>query len=264
MAYYWPQYGIAIEVDDDPHLLPFDEEAFPDTAVYHVTTDVICDPESFSALAHHIAHIHDIELPPDFDELVYSRRLMLRMLFGADLCAHLYRQGCRMSAKKPLHFAGLSRRKKLIVACLAIVCALVAVGLYAWQSQPVPEAGASVTTAEGKTRQEIQDELDAIVRDNMMTISVAPVAQLQEDGKLRVNVQNVQDNKFPQRFRVIQNDETMYESGVVETGKTIETCPAGDIKEGEAYIEIQALDAKTLDSHGNPTRVKVRVEQAEN
>lgn len=51
---------------------------------------------------------------------------------------------------------------------------------------------------------------------------------------------------------------------MVETGKTIETCPAGDIKEGEAYIEIQALDAKTLDSHGNPTRVKVRVEQAEN
>lgn len=78
------QYGIAIEVDDDPHLLPFDEEAFPDTTVYHVTTDVICDPESFSALAHHIAHIHDIELPPDFDELVYSRRLMLHMLFGAD------------------------------------------------------------------------------------------------------------------------------------------------------------------------------------
>ena len=32
----------------------------------------------------HIAHIHDIELPPDFDELVYSRRLMLHMLFGAD------------------------------------------------------------------------------------------------------------------------------------------------------------------------------------
>lgn len=47
-----------------------------------------------------------------------------------------------MSAKKPPHFAGLGRRKKLIVACLAIVCALVAVGLYAWQSQPVPEAGA--------------------------------------------------------------------------------------------------------------------------
>ena len=46
MAYYWPQYGVAIEVDDDPYLLPFDEEAFPETAVYHVTTDVICDPES--------------------------------------------------------------------------------------------------------------------------------------------------------------------------------------------------------------------------
>ena len=84
MAYYWPQYGVAIEVDDDPYLLPFDEEAFPDAAVYHVTTDVICDPESFSALAHHIAHIHDIKLDPNFDELIYSRRLMLHMLFGAD------------------------------------------------------------------------------------------------------------------------------------------------------------------------------------
>ena len=84
MAYYWPQYGVAIEVDDDPYLLPFDEEAFPDTAVYHVTTDVICDPESFSALAHPSARIHDIELPHDVDELIYSRRLMLHMLFGAD------------------------------------------------------------------------------------------------------------------------------------------------------------------------------------
>ena len=168
-----------------------------------------------------------------------------------------------MSAKKPPRLAGLGRRKKLVVVCLAIVCALVAVGLYAWQSQPLPEAGTSITTAEGKTRQEIQDELDAIVRDNMMTISVAPVAQLQTGGKLRVNVQNVKDNKFPQRFRVIQNDKTIYESGVVEAGKTVETCPAGEVEEGEAYIEIQALDAKTYDDHGNPTRVKVWVEQAE-
>lgn len=168
-----------------------------------------------------------------------------------------------MSAKKAFPPAGPGRRKKLVIACLAIACALVAVGLYAWQSQPLPEAGTSITKAEGKTRQEIQDELDAIVRDNMMTISVAPVAQLQAGGKLRVNVQNVTDNKFPQRFRVIQNDKTIYESGVVEAGKTVETCPAGEVEEGEAFIEIQALDAKTYDDHGNPTRVKVRVEQAE-
>ena len=168
-----------------------------------------------------------------------------------------------MSTKKAFPLAGPGRRKKLVVVCLAIVCALVAVGLYAWQSQPLSEAGTSITKAEGKTRQEIQDELDAIVRDNMMTISVAPVAQLQAGGKLRVNVQNVTDNKFPQRFRVIQNDKTIYESGIVEAGKTVETCPAGEVEEGEAYIEIQALDAKTYDDHGNPTRVKVRVEQAE-
>ena len=52
-----------------------------------------------------------------------------------------------MSAKKLPQLASQRHRKKLIAVCLAIVCALVAVGLYAWQSQPVPEAGASVTTA---------------------------------------------------------------------------------------------------------------------
>lgn len=44
-----------------------------------------------------------------------------------------------MSAKKPPRLAGLGRRKKLVVVCLAIVCALIAVGLYAWQSQPCPK-----------------------------------------------------------------------------------------------------------------------------
>ncbi|MFR3877193.1 MAG: hypothetical protein ACLTYW_02565 [Collinsella sp.] len=72
----------------------------------------------------------------------------------------------------------------------------------------------------------------------MMTMLGRASRQLQEAASC-VNVQNVQDNKFPQRFRVIQNDETIYESGIVETGKTVETCPAGDIEEGEAYIEIR-------------------------
>lgn len=105
-----------------------------------------------------------------------------------------------MSVRKQSNPLGSKHRKRLGVVCLAIACALIAVGLYAWQSKPVAETGASVTAAEGKSRQEIQDELDAIVRDNMMTISVAPVAQLQKGGKLRVNVQNVQDNKFPPAF----------------------------------------------------------------
>lgn len=45
--------------------------------------------------------------------------------------------------------------------------------------------------------------------------------------------------------------------------RRLRPAPPGDIQEGEAYIEIQALDAKTYDTHGNPTRVKVRVAQAE-
>lgn len=157
---------------------------------------------------------------------------------------------------------GLSRKKRLVLLGLAIVCALSAVGLFAWQSRPVAEVGTSVTAADDKTRKQIQEELDASVRENMMTISVAPVVQINDDGTMRVNVRNVDGNKFPQRFRVIQDERTIYESGVVEVGKTVEACPAGDIAEGEASIEIQALDSKTFDEHGNPTRIKVQVAHA--
>lgn len=153
-------------------------------------------------------------------------------------------------------------RRKTLFAALALVAVLAAIGLFAWQSRPVPEAGASVSSAEGKTREQIQRELDQTVRENMMTISVAPVAQMQKDGTLRVNVKNAKDNRFPQRFCVVQNDKTIYESGTIDPGKTVEFCPAEGIQEGEAFIEIQALNKKTLDDHGNPTRVKIQVANA--
>ena len=83
MALYWPQHGIAIQIDDDPYSMPFDEEAFPEASVYHITCDEACDVESMTALAHHIAHEHGIELDPDIDELIGSRRATLHTLFGA-------------------------------------------------------------------------------------------------------------------------------------------------------------------------------------
>lgn len=158
---------------------------------------------------------------------------------------------------------GRSQHRKVAFVVMALVAAVAAVGLFAWQTKPVPETGASVSSAEGKTREQIQKELDQTVRENMMTISVAPIAQIQEDGTLRVNVKNAKDNKFPQRFRVVQDEKTLYESGAVDPGKTVEFCQAEGIEEGDAYIEIQALDKKTLDDHGNPTRVKIQVAQAE-
>lgn len=100
----------------------------------------------------------------------------------------------RKEAVEPL---GSKHRKRLGVVCLAIACALIAVGLYAWQSKPVAETGASVTAAEGKSRQEIQDELDAIVRDNMMTISVAPVAQLQKAASCASTCKTSRITSFP-------------------------------------------------------------------
>lgn len=44
-----------------------------------------------------------------------------------------------MSAKKLPRLASPGHRKKLIAVCLAIVCALVAVGLYACRHSPYPK-----------------------------------------------------------------------------------------------------------------------------
>ena len=167
------------------------------------------------------------------------------------------------SARIKAALAGKGGRRRRRIAVAVLACVIAAVGLYAWQTHSAADAGTTVSQSRGKSRKEIQDELDRIVRDNMMSISVAPVATIGDDGMLRVNVENASGNKFPQRFRVIQGDATVYESGVVEIGKAVEYCPAGDIEEGDALIEIQALDAKTLDAHGNPTRVKVKVSRAE-
>lgn len=84
MALYWPQHGIAIQIDDDPYSMPFDEEAYPDATVYHITCEQVCDTESMSALAHHIARQHGIELDPDIDSMISSRQASLYTLFGAD------------------------------------------------------------------------------------------------------------------------------------------------------------------------------------
>lgn len=125
----------------------------------------------------------------------------------------------------------------------------------AWTNDP----GAMITKhEEGMSREEIQAELDRQVEENMMTVSVAPQPVFAE-GKLHVNVINDETNTFPQRFEVIQGERVVYRSGAIKPGETIESCDVDRVEEGEAFIQIQALDAKTKKDHGNPARVKVNV-----
>lgn len=110
------------------------------------------------------------------------------------------------------------------------------------------------------TREEIQRQLDEEVRANMMTVSVLPTMRLdKEQGLLTVGAENVSDNRFPQRFSLIQGTKTVWKSGAIMPGERVDSVLAPEVNEGSARIEVQALDPDTLDEHGSPTAVEVTV-----
>ena len=105
-------------------------------------------------------------------------------------------------------------------------------------------AGAILGRAqEGKTREEIQAELDQEVVNNMLT----------------VGFENDRDNKFDQRFTLSQGEDVLYESQAIGPGERIDAVRVDGVGEGEAVVEIQAVDPDSGDDHGSPTAVQVNV-----
>lgn len=121
-------------------------------------------------------------------------------------------------------------------------------------------AGAILGRAqEGKSREEIQAELDQEVVNNMMTVSVLPSPRLASSGLLTVGFENDRDNKFDQRFTLSQGEDVLYESQAIGPGERIDAVRVDGVGEGEAVVEIQAVDPDSGDDHGSPTAVQVNV-----
>ncbi|WP_333790077.1 hypothetical protein [Parolsenella catena] len=112
---------------------------------------------------------------------------------------------------------------------------------------------------EGKTREQIQAELNQEVEDNMMTVSVLPSPRLSSSGVLTVGFENDRSNKFNQRFTLTQGDEVIYESQAIEPGERIDAVRVDDVREGEAVVEVQAVEPDGESDHGSPTAVQVSV-----
>lgn len=153
---------------------------------------------------------------------------------------------------------------KRIAKIGAVLIALVCLGCLIWHVVGVRQspAGTTIGDYQGLTREEVIEQLNRSARENMMTISVAPNATIQADGTVRVNVINVSENKFAQRFSLIQDDEVLYTSDQLDPGRKIEACEVQNIKPGAACIEIQAVDQATGAAHGSPMRVNITVNEA--
>lgn len=152
-------------------------------------------------------------------------------------------------------------RARRILIALVLVMALAGAGVLATVLLGDRGlAGAILGQAqEGKTREEIQAELNQEVADNMMTVSVLPSPRLSSSGMLTVGFENDKSNKFNQRFTLSQGDEIVYESQAIRPGERIDAVRVDGVREGVATVEVQAVDPDSGDDHGSPTAVQVSV-----
>lgn len=159
---------------------------------------------------------------------------------------------------KPRENSGRKTARVALTVLLALC--LVGIGaLAAWHFlAPKADAGATVTSFDGMSDDEIRAELDRQVEASRMTISVAAKPQL-KDGRVRVNVVNAQDSRFGQLFTLEQDGKALYKSGVVDPGKTVEWVDAEGAHAGEATVTVSAADAETGKATGNPQSVTVEI-----
>ena len=174
------------------------------------------------------------------------------------------RASAQKAALKRVRRNRRSRRIKAacaVIATLALVCAVAVAGRIALAPHE-REAGAVVSTYQGMSAEEIQADLDRRASESMMTVSVNPMPELGQDGTLHINVVNDNGDRWAQRFAIIQNGETLYESGVIDPGQSVPSCSVPHAAAGEAAVQIQGLDPSTHQPKGNPASVRVTIEEA--
>ena len=133
-------------------------------------------------------------------------------------------------------------------------------GYQFWQSKQSGGGGTSIGTYEGKSREDIQAELDKQMLDSMMTISLDMTPTLSKDGKqLNVRVVNVEDNKFEQIVTVEQNGKVLGSYKGLKPGETLDYIDVNDCKVGKASVKVQKLDSESGEPSGNASAFEVEI-----
>ena len=165
-------------------------------------------------------------------------------------------------AKHAKEGGGSSRGLKAALAVLIVLC-LAGAGVLVYRNLLAPreDAGATVTSYDGMTDEEIRAELDRRTEESRMTISVAARPEL-KDGRVRVNLVNDRDSRFDQRLVLEQDGKTLYESGVVKAGKALEWVDAEGAHAGTATVTVSAVDPDSGEAVGSPHSVEVEITAA--
>ena len=153
---------------------------------------------------------------------------------------------------------------------LVLVLAVVGVGalanLHPWDSpassRRSPNAG--MGQLDGKTPEEIQAELDRVVEEGMLDLSIAQTLVFpsgEEEGSVRI--ENVPGNRYLMQVMITLDGsgETVYESGVIEPNHYIERDKLKrDLEKGnyDATATFTAFDPETKQVQGSAA-LKVRI-----
>jgi hypothetical protein len=127
------------------------------------------------------------------------------------------------------------------IAALALACAGVSV---AWLLGAWGDPSARKGHYEGKTREEIQTDLDADVAWHSMEISVASRVSMPEGStSCELRVENVESNHCDQRVRVWESgrpDDVLFESGAIAPGEYLQSVElAHPLPVGEHTLTVQ-------------------------
>lgn len=158
-----------------------------------------------------------------------------------------------------------NRLRAAIVALLAIIVILLLLLLRQCgreEERRLRDPNASIGQLEGKTREEIQAELDRVVAEGMFNISISP-AILFENSSAQGNLQieNVPGNPYLMSVQITLDDtgEVVYTSGLLEPNQHIQSAaldvalPKGD------YPATATFTAYNLETEEGQAAAKIRL-----
>lgn len=152
------------------------------------------------------------------------------------------------------------RTKRTVAVVLLIVAiaiaAWLAIWLFACNGSSLFDPNAQTGQAPYKTDAEIQAELDRVVEEGMLNISIASTIEF-ADGTSEgtAYIENVPGNRYNMQVTIVDDEtgETLYQSGVLSPNQYIENITLTKDLEPNTYActaNFTALDPTTFDEVG--------------
>lgn len=143
-----------------------------------------------------------------------------------------------------------------IAALAVIVACVLAFTVFTQPQTGKRDPNGLIGQVEGKSTEEIQAELDRLIAEGMLQISIASKVEF-KDGTSEgaIQIENVPNNHYLVQVTIVRNDtgEQIYESGILEPNYHIQTAkldtplPKGTY---ECTATFHALDMETEEERG--------------